>query len=287
MALLLVDVSNIIYRAYHSLDPTRFQRDDGLSTNAVYGVAIIILNVINTIKLLHDQVTVVACMDSSSCSHTRKVVSSSYKQNRPKAPDQLRHQFKWIRTLLTSMGIHQCEVSGQEADDIIASYVSHHAKLFSHTYIASPDKDMCQLVDNNVSIYNTRTKLVETPKEIKQKYGISPQMFPLFQALVGDKVDNVHGIKGIGPKTGQSVVNACNGSIDELFSDEFSHPKKHLIVNNKETVVENIKLVKLNSAIDVALPAASFSASQLKTQQFKTFLDSMNIHAKALRKYAA
>lgn len=286
MALVLLDTSSLIYRSFYSLSPDRFVRSDGKSTNAVYGVAVMLIRLVRTFRQSHPNVSIVACMDSPTCCRTRKAIQASYKTNRPSAPDQLRHQFGWVRQLLAAMDIYTCEMDGHEADDIIASYSTRYAPSFDEVIVVSPDKDMYQLVTDRVKIYNPRKKAIEGVDEVASQFGLEPGRFPLFQALVGDKVDNIPGVKGIGPKTAKSVLDECNGDIQKMFAPDFSHKKRDTLVQHKDLIERNVQMVSLNRALSVTTPPNTFCLKQLKHPRFAAFLDVMEIQSKALRQYA-
>lgn len=286
MALVLLDVSNLIYRAFYSLSPDTFTRSDGKATNVVYGVANMILKVMTDLKKMYTTISLVACIDSPTCTQTRKEEQPEYKQTRQAPPNQLRHQFNWVKQLIDAMAIHKCEIAGYEADDIIASYVFKFHTVFDKIVIVSPDKDMYQLVSDNVVIYNPRKRIIEGVEEVKAKMGIYPKDFILYQSILGDKIDNVPGIKGIGPKTVVQIIETCEGSMNTLFSESFHHKKKTIIHNHKSQIESNMKVVTLKPDLSVLIPKNTFTVKQLKTQTFTTFLDTMEIQTKNLRKYA-
>jgi len=285
MILMILDISNLIYRAFYSINPDNFKRSDGLSTNAVYGVATMIIKLVKSFKKDYPNITLVACLDSPTCSQNRKKQQNTYKNNRLSAPSQLKHQFIWIRDMLNAMDIHNVEYENYEADDLIASYTSKFSNTFDKIIIVSPDKDMYQLLDSNVSIYNPRKKMIESIDDFEYTFGFSSQNFVLYQALIGDKIDNVIGVKGIGHKHAVNIIKQTNGDLNLLFDEDFAYIKKNLIMHNKELIISNLSILTLCKNIHVKLPSSSFNFKQLKTQKFESFLDSMEIQAKHLRQY--
>lgn len=286
MALVLLDTSSLIYRSFYSLSPDRFVRSDGKSTNAVYGVAVMLIRLVRTFRQSHPNVSIVACMDSPTCCRTRKDIQASYKTNRPPAPAQLRHQFGWVRQLLAAMDIYTCEMDGHEADDIIASYSTRYAPSFDEVIVVSPDKDMYQLVTDRVKIYNPRKKALEGVGEVASQFGFAPGWLPLFQALVGDRVDNIPGVRGIGPKTARSVLDGCDGDVQKMFAPDFSHRKRDTLLQHRDLIERNVQMVSLNRGLPVTAPPNTFCLKQLKHPRFAAFLDAMEIQSKALRQYA-
>ena len=286
MALLLVDVSSLIYRAYHSLSPDKFKRpSDNLSNNAVYGVAVTMYKILNETKQKYNDVYPIACFDSPTCNATRKVEQEEYKANRPKCPEGLGHQFKWIRELFKSMQITSIEIKGYEADDIIATLCENNKANYKNVIIVSPDKDMNQLVLNeNIIIYNPRSKLYNSLDTIKEKFGFHPKLFTLYQALVGDSADNISGVNGIGHKSAIEILQNCGGDLDNVTSTKKLMKKIDLIKNNKHVIQSNMKMVTLN--VNLTLDYEYPHKYQFnKKQSFGDFLNKMEINAKTLWKY--
>lgn len=280
MSLYLLDVSNMIYRAFYTLSPDKFKREsDELAVNAVYGVMTMILKLVTDNKKQEN--TFVACMDSSTCNRKRQEINPKYKENRSKCPDKLRHQYKWIREALDSLSIARVEVEEYEADDIIASIAKQENKKYEEVIIVSPDKDMCQLVEENIVVYNPSKKEKITRKEIKDKYDVYPEQFPLYQAIMGDKIDNIIGISGIGPKRCAEIINYCNGNIENMEG----HKKQHLLEDNRETIMKNLKQTTLNKDLKLNCSFKTYDIKILRNGVFCKFLDKMEIKSNTLRKY--
>lgn len=287
MALILIDVSSLIYRAYHSLSPEKFKRpSDGMANNAVYGVASILFKILNDIRKINKDMYPIACFDSPTCNQERQKEQSEYKANRPKCPEGLSHQFKWIRELFTSIQMTCIEIKGYEADDIIASLCEENKDVFKEIIIVSPDKDLNQLVvHDNIKIYNPRSKIIMNGADIEEKFGISPFHFPLYQALIGDSVDNITGISGIGPKSAVELIKNCDGDFNEFKSNKKLAKKIELVLQNKELIESNLKMVTLNKSLGLQYekPERYFLD---KKQSFGNFLNKMEIKSSAIWKYA-
>ena len=281
MALVLFDVSSLIYRAFYTLNPEKFARpSDGLANNAVYGVASMTLSLIKKFQEEFHNIHPVACLDSPTCNKYRKNISKEYKLNRPKCPTHLSHQFDWITELYVSLGIAVVKADGFEADDIIASY-AHQCKLqYEQIVMVSPDKDLCQLIGDGVLMYNTRTKSLWNAAEVIEKFDVHPDNFVLYQSIIGDKVDNVNGIRGIGPKTAVSIIKACNGNLNEPYV----HTKKHVIDKNLDTIETNKKLVSMVCTLDVCKRVKRFEFVECR-DTFLQFIDKMEISSPTLKKY--
>ena len=207
--IIVFDISTYIHRAFHSLPIEKFKRShDNLATNAVYGTAKMLINTLQTIKWDYINIYPIICFDTSKSKLFRTAIDSDYKSNRPSAPSQLKHQFQWIRTLIHSMKLTNIEMPSCEADDLIASIVNKYKdNNDTDIIIVSNDKDMNQLViQDNIKIYNPANKSYIKSNDIFDRYKVIPAHFTLYQALVGDRIDNIKGIKGIGPKTAQRLI---------------------------------------------------------------------------------
>lgn len=144
-----------------------------------------------------------------------------YKSNRSKTPPELLHQFDWMREACNYMGIRYCEGEDCEADDWIASVARTHSKE-ADVYIVSADKDLCQLVDERVFIYDSFSSSILKYKDVVKKFGVQPSQIADLLSLTGDSCDCIDGAKGIGPKTAcrwlaeHSTLEAVLSSIDLL-----------------------------------------------------------------------
>ena len=284
MVLLLFDVSSLMYRAHHSLDPTKFKRADGLATNVVYGVASMVIKRIQDEQKLHKTVFPVACMDSPTCNSRRKQVLPSYKQTRNKCPSTMSHQFEWVNDLFDALGIKCVSVPNYEADDIIASYSKQCKDQYDAIVIVSPDKDMNQLIDEKIQVYNTFKKQYLDKLFVKNTFGVYPSEFILYQALLGDKVDNIPGIRSVGPKTAASITTAVSGDIANINRTDFS--KRGLVIENMEIVLRNIKLVTLSVDVEVDHIVRHFCFDEVKgNNKLKDFLKTMDITSTNFTKY--
>ena len=281
-ALVLFDMSNFIHRSYHSLPIEKFRREDGLATNALYGTTKIILSILTDFAKKYHHVHPVACFDTAKSKLARMNIDPNYKAQRPSAPNELKHQFSWVRDLITAMNMPQLELESHEADDIISSLAFQNKDKYAHVIIVSTDKDFNQcLIQDNIYMYNVSKKEFITRQQITDKYGIIPEYFTLYQALIGDKIDNVPGVKGIGPKVAPLIVNQAFGDITTLIAQahesSVTKNKSKVIIQNMEELKNSYALVTLPR--DLALPK-SFDKFELKSlkqnKPFDSFLASMN-----------
>lgn len=276
MALILIDISNLLYRAFYTLPPDRFKTSEGLATNAVYGVSTMITKIINTMKKEYKDIHIVCCFDSNTCNASRIAIDPEYKKNRPKAPQELGHQFNLVREMIKSMNLEIMDIPNMEADDIIASLVHKYNSKYTETIICSPDKDYSQLLHyDNVKQYNAKKEIFITGNDICTMYGIPPIHFTMYQALVGDKCDNIPGCPGIGPKNAVAIINHYMGNINKLIADE-SVPKNlqkkvDIVKQHIELYNKSLQLVTLINNTELTLN--TIYVPNIYTEDFKTFCE--------------
>ncbi len=245
--LILVDGSAYIFRAYYGLPP--MNRADGTPINAVFGFTNML------VKLIEDysQDKMIVIFDAAR-ENFRNEIYPEYKANRGEAPDDLIPQFPLIRECVKSFNIPQLEIEGYEADDLIATYVSLAEKDKIETIIVSSDKDLMQLVSKHVTMLDPmKNKKIEI-KDVEEKFGVQPDKVIFIQALTGDKVDNIPGAPGIGPKTASQLINEFN-DIDGLIKnlDKIKQEKRRNILTESENDIRlSLELVTLKN--DVKIP---------------------------------
>ncbi|MBS0286455.1 MAG: DNA polymerase I [Proteobacteria bacterium] len=206
--LVLVDGSSYLFRAYHALPP--LTNSKGVPTGAAYGVINMLRKLISEEK--PDYVGVVFDTKSKNFRHQ---LYPAYKANRPPMPDELSVQIAPLHNMIRAMGFPLLAVEGFEADDIIATLAQigkdHHLK----TVISTGDKDLAQLVDNDITLVNTMTGTRLDEEGVIEKFGIKPEQIVDYLTLMGDPVDNVPGIPKVGPKTAVKWLQEY-GSLDNI-----------------------------------------------------------------------
>lgn len=216
--LFLVDGSSYIFRAYHALPPLT-RKKDGLPVGALAGFCNMLW------KLLCDArntaVGVVpthfAVIFDYSSETFRKKIYPDYKANRPAPPEDLIPQFSLIRQATRAFNLPCIEKEGYEADDIIATYSALASQSGAETTIISSDKDLMQLVTNQVHMYDSMKDRPIGIAEVIEKWGVPPEKMIDLQSLTGDSTDNVPGVPGIGPKTAAQLIDHF-GSLDSLLA---------------------------------------------------------------------
>ena len=207
---LLVDGSNYLYRAYHGLPDLRTSA--GEPTGAIKGFA-------NMLHMIREMVKpdFAACIFDAHGKTFRDDIYADYKANRPPMPEDLASQVEPIHEMIKALGWPLLQVPGIEADDVIGTLAAQAQAAGIKVFIATGDKDMSQLVNDQVVIINTMTRQVLDPEGVKAKYGVSPDRIIDYLSLMGDAVDNVPGIYKCGPKTAAKWINDF-GSLEEVIA---------------------------------------------------------------------
>ena len=252
--LILVDGSGYIFRAFYALPP--MSREDGTPVNAVFGFTSMLL------KLSEDMEgeNILVVFDAARTTF-RNTIYREYKANRSEPPEELVPQFDLIKKATTAIGLKSLEVENYEADDIIATYVKIAKKENIETLVISSDKDLMQLIQDGVSLYDPMKNIKIGPEAVLEKFGVSPDKVIDVQALAGDSSDNVPGVPGIGVKTASQLINEY-GSLEKLLDNASSikqEKRRESLLNNAELAIVSKKLVSLFS--DVPIP---YKISDLK-----------------------
>ncbi len=209
--LVLVDGSSYLYRAYHALPP--LTNSKGQPTGAVKGVINMLRRLIKDYP--HSQIAVI--FDAKGKTF-RDDMFAEYKANRPPMPDDLRPQVQPILDIVEAMGLPLLVVEGVEADDVIGTLARQATEQKKDVVISTGDKDMAQLVNEHVTLVNTMTETVLDIPGVTEKYGFGPELMIDYLALMGDKVDNIPGVPGVGEKTAQGLIQGIGG-LDAIYAD--------------------------------------------------------------------
>ena len=246
--LILIDGSAYIFRAYYALPP--MSRKDGTPVNAVFGFTNML------VKLIEDygEEKLIVIFDAAR-ENFRNKIYPDYKANRGETPEDLVPQFDLIKKCVQAFNIPQLEIEGYEADDIIATYSVEASKLDIPSLIVSSDKDLMQLVNEKVEMLDPMKNRKIGINEVIEKFGVEPEKVVQIQALTGDKIDNIPGAPGIGPKTALELIKEF-GDIDNLIknADRIKQEKrKNIIKDSQEDIRISLNLVNLNNKIDLPL----------------------------------
>ncbi len=223
--LVLVDGSSYLYRAYHALPP--LTNSKGQPTGAVKGV----INMLRRMDKDFPGSTVVVIFDAKGKTF-RDDIYPEYKAHRPPMPDDLRSQIQPIHDIIRAMGLPLLIIDGVEADDVIGTLAHQATQQGVDVVVSTGDKDMAQLVTEHVTLVNTMTDTKMDIAGVKDKFGIPPELIIDYLALMGDKVDNIPGVPGVGEKTalamlqGAGGLDAIYGNLEAIRELEFRGAKK-------------------------------------------------------------
>src|SRR5215467_4706314 len=271
----LVDGSGYIFRAYHALPPIT-RRSDGLQLNAVYGFCGMLLKLLREMKP-EERPTHLAVVFDKSERTFRTEMYPEYKANRTEPPDDLRPQFAFIRDAVRAFDLPCLEQLGFEADDLIATYVRQACEAGATATIVASDKDLMQLVNDCVVMYDTmKDRRIGIP-EVIEKFGVPPEKVIEVQALIGDSTDNVPGVPGIGVKTAAQLIGEY-GDLETLLAraGEIKQDKRRQsLIDNAERARLSKKLVTLDANVALEVPLAELAVHEPDYKRLVAFLKAM------------
>ncbi|WP_413736439.1 DNA polymerase I [Sodalis sp. RH21] len=209
--LILVDGSSYLYRAYHAFPP--LTNSAGEPTGAMYGVLNMLRSLLTQYKPSH-----VAVVFDAKGKTFRDELFEHYKSHRPPMPDDLRSQIEPLHSMVKAMGLPLLAISGVEADDVIGTLALEAARAGREVLISTGDKDMAQLVSPTITLINTMSNTILGPEEVREKFGVPPELIIDYLALMGDSSDNIPGVPGVGEKTAQALLQGL-GSLDNIYGD--------------------------------------------------------------------
>ncbi len=262
--LTLIDGSGFIFRAYHAIP--HLSTTKGVPTNAVYGFTTMLLKALREHAPTH-----VALVFDAGRKSFRNEIDPAYKANRPEAPDDLQSQFPLVRDVARALAVPIVEEPGVEADDVIGTLACRAREQGWDVVVVTGDKDFAQLVDGKLSLYDPMAEASGRggrtgPAEVEKKLGVRPDQVIEYMAILGDKIDNVPGIPGVGEVTAAALVRHF-GTVEEMLRRPDEIPKavarggekvKEKIVANAERMRTNRKLVALDCALVLPFSPESF-----------------------------
>ena len=270
--LYLVDGSGYIFRAYHQLPPLTNRH--GQPVGAVYGYTTMLWKLAEELGKAEGPTHLAVILDKGS--HTfRNDMYDQYKANRPPAPEDLVPQFPMIRDATRAFSLPCIEEDGYEADDIIASYTRAAVAAGWHVTIVSSDKDLMQLIQPGVDMYDTMKNERRGADYVMGKFGVQPEQLGDVLALMGDSVDNVPGIPGIGPKTAAKLITEYGGleaALDAAPSMKKSKMQENLIAHADMARLSR-RLVALHDAMDLPEPLEELTLKGIPPEPLQTFLE--------------
>jgi len=252
--LYLIDISGYLFRAYHALPP--LNNTLGEPTHAVLGTTTMIQKLMTD----HRPQLLAVAMDSRTPSF-RHALYDGYKANRPPAPPDLKPQIARVQQIIAAYRLPVLQQDGVEADDLIASAVARARAADMRVVIISSDKDLMQLIDERVVMFDTMRNVVFGPAEVEAKLGIPPSMVRDYLALVGDSSDNIPGVPSVGPKTAVQLLRE-HGSLAGLYAAVDKVERKALrqkLIDHRAAAELSRDLVALKHDLEVDISAQSLA----------------------------
>ena len=290
--LVLVDGSSYLYRAFHALPPLTTSK--GQPTGAVKGV----LNMLKSLLKQYPGSPIAVVFDAKGPTF-RDEMFEQYKSHRPPMPDDLRAQIEPLHAAVRALGLPLLCVDGVEADDVIGTLARQSADAGRAVVISTGDKDMAQLVDEHITLVNTMTNTVMDIQGVHDKFGIGPELIIDYLALMGDKVDNIPGVPGVGEKTALGLLTGVGGGLDVIYNSLDKVPELPIrgakklpekLEEHKEMAYLSYQLatIKLDVPLEVQVDALQPSPVNrealielYREMEFKTWLDDLLREAKA------
>ena len=260
----LIDGSAFIYRAFHAVAP--LTNRDGFQTNAIFGF----LNIVK--KMFKDRKPTYAavCFDSRGPVF-RHQMYADYKANRPPMPKELVPQIPYIKQLVNALGIKSFEEADVEADDIIGSVASKMSALGKKVVIVSGDKDLLQLINEHVTMWDPMNDRIMDAAAVVEKYDVGPDRLLDCFALIGDSSDNVPGVPGVGPKSAAKLINEF-GSLDRLYEEIETLKKskmKEKLIEHRDNAFLSRDLIRLKMDVQVPRDLDGFRLGTPDTDELK------------------
>jgi 5'-3' exonuclease len=215
----LVDASVYLFRAWFSM-PDEFVNAAGQPTNAVYGFSGFLCSLLEQTGAEY----VAVAFDESLSSSYRNEIYPEYKANREPAPESLKRQFAWARSVAEAMGLPCYSDERYEADDLIGTLADHWRRRGHPICVVTSDKDLAQLVREGDHWWDFSRNQKLNARQLTAKFGVTPAQMADYLALTGDAVDNIPGVPGIGPKSASALLNHF-GDLDSIYDrlDEVQH----------------------------------------------------------------
>jgi DNA polymerase-1 len=280
--LTLIDGSGFVFRAYHAIPPLSTTK--GVPTNAVYGFTTMLLKALREHAPTH-----VALVFDAGRRSFRNDLDATYKANRPPPPDDLVPQFPLVRDVARALSVPVLEEVGFEADDIIATLAERARARGFDVVVVTGDKDFTQLVDDRLALYDPMAEAsgrggwIRAP-EVVAKMGVPPDRVVEYQALLGDKVDNVPGIPGVGEKTAAALIQHF-GTVEALLARPQEIPGavarggeklREKVIAHADRIRLNRRLVELRRDLSVPFEPDAFARRPVDTERARALFKELD-----------
>jgi len=263
----LIDAYGFVFRAYHSLPS--LTRKDGVAVGAVYGYTNMLIKLIASLNVSH-----LAVVFDSGGKTFRNEIYNQYKANRPECPEDLKPQFQIIRDATKALNLIGIEKKDYEADDIIASLAKKYSELDFEVVIVSSDKDLMQLVNEKVSLFDAMKNKFIKSAEVREKFMVDPNQVLDLLSLIGDNSDNIPGVKGIGIKTASELINKF-GSIENIYQNlnQISQERRRVLLEQgADDAIISKKLAKLVDDLDLEFEIDDLKIQMIDPNKLISFL---------------
>jgi DNA polymerase I len=272
--LVLIDASSFIFRAYHAIPPLTNRQ--GVPTNATLGFTRQVLKALKELNPSH----VALAFDKESRTERQKI-DPNYKANRQALPEDLAQQFPYIRRVVEALNLPVWEVAGWEADDVIGTLAKRARAEGFCVLVVTGDKDFVQIVDEDVHLYDPQNDRYTDPAEVKERLGIEPRQMRDYLALIGDAVDNVPKVPGIGPKTAVELLHQFGG-VDVLLErvSEVKKPKmREAIASHRESLLRARDLVTFRTDLTLDVSIEDLKRRPMKDEQLRQLFTELEFSA--------
>ena len=276
--LYLIDGSGFIFRAYHA---TRdMNRPDGTPVNAVYGFCSMLFKLLRDLENSEKPSHLAVIFDAGRKTF-RNDIYPDYKAHRPPAPDDLVPQFKIIHEAVEAFNLPSIQLKGYEADDIIATYAKQAEAQGHRVTIVSSDKDLMQLVNDNINMFDSMKNRYIGAEEVVEKFGLGPEKVIEIQALAGDSSDNVPGVPGIGVKTAALLLEEY-GDLETLLEragEIKQNKRRENLIEFADLARISLELVTLAQDVPGLPDLSGFELTEIDPEKVLPFLKEQNFRS--------
>jgi 5'-3' exonuclease len=275
----LVDASVYIFRAWFSM-PDEFVNQRGEPTNAVYGFSGFLCNLLEQTGAEH----VAVAFDESLSQNYRNEIYPEYKANRDPAPEELKRQFSWARSVAEAMGLQCFADARYEADDLIGTLCEFWRDRGHPICIVTADKDLAQLVGENDHWWDFSRNQKLNARQLTEKFGVMPEQMADYLALTGDSVDNIPGVPGVGPKSASALLQHF-GDLDTIYErlEEVQHlgvrgarSLQNKLSEHRETAELARQLTVIEKRVASALASPELGRTEVDTARLNRLFDELS-----------
>lgn len=286
--LILIDGSSFLYRAYFAVRQ-RFSTKTGIPTGATFVFTRMLQSLLST----YSGAKFIVVFDAPGGAEFRKKMYADYKANRPPMPEELQQQVKWVYSIVNAMGLPLIQMEGVEADDILGSYALSGSLAGKEVVIATGDKDLAQLVNDerHISMVDTMREVTYDEAEVKAKFGVPPEHIIDLLALKGDSSDNIPGMKGVGDKTALALIEGLGGvfeikeRLDEVANLSFRGAAKfkERFLEQWDDIELSYRLATIRCDVKLPLPIEKVAPPQPNIPELLALYQNLELHSFATK----